>query len=64
MGLLGLLMAGLNYGVAKLTSTDFWLFYTTFVDFFLVMAADPRVFAYARGRLLPRGYKKPPVQSP
>jgi intracellular septation protein A len=60
IGLLGLAMAGLNYVVAKLTSTDFWLFYTTFVDFFLVMVLVLVVFAFARGRLLPRGYRKPP----
>lgn len=60
IGLLGLVMAGLNYAVAKLTSTDFWLFYTTFVDFFLAMVLILQVFAYARGRLLPRGYRKPP----
>ena len=60
IGLLGLVMAGLNYAVAKLTSTDFWLFYATFVDMFLAMAMILAVFAYARGRLLPRGYKRPP----
>jgi len=59
MGLLGLLMAGLNYVVAALASTDVWLFYTTFVDFFLVMVMILAVFAYARGRLLPRGYRRP-----
>jgi intracellular septation protein A len=60
VGLLGLVMAGLNYAVAELTSTDVWLFYTTFVDLFLAMAMILVVFAYARGRLLPRGYRKPP----
>jgi intracellular septation protein A len=60
IGLLGLVMAGLNYVVARLTSTDFWLFYTTFVDFLLVMVMILIVFAYARGRLLPRGYERPP----
>jgi intracellular septation protein A len=59
MGLLGLVMAGLNHGVATLTGTDFWLFYTTFVDLFLAMAMILVVFAFARGRLLPRGYRKP-----
>jgi hypothetical protein len=33
MGLLGLVMAGLNLLVAKFASTDLWLFYSTFVDF-------------------------------
>jgi intracellular septation protein A len=59
IGLLGLVMAGLNYAVARLTSTDVWLFYTTFVDLFLAMAMILIVFSYARGRLLPRGYRKP-----
>lgn len=61
VGLLGLVMAGLNYAVAKLTGTDFWLFYTTFVDLFLAMAMVLVVFSFARGRLLPRGYKRPPA---
>jgi intracellular septation protein A len=59
VGLLGLVMAGLNYAVAELTSTDVWLFYTTFVDLFLAMAMILAVFSFARGRLLPRGYRKP-----
>jgi uncharacterized membrane protein len=53
MGVLGLVMAALNYLVAKLASTDAWLFYTTFVDFFLVMLMILVVFSYARGRLFP-----------
>jgi intracellular septation protein A len=53
MGMLGLLMAGLNYAVARFASTDVWLFYTTFVDFFLVMLLILVVFSFARGRLLP-----------
>lgn len=53
MGVLGLVMAGLNYAVARLASTDVWLFYTTFVDFFLVMLMILVVFSYARGRLFP-----------
>jgi intracellular septation protein A len=63
MGLLGLLMAGLNYVVAALASTDIWLFYSTFVDFFLIMLLAIAVFSFARGRILPRGYK-PPVKTP
>ena len=50
MGVLGLIMAGLNYGVAKLASTDVWLFYSTFVDFILVMVLVFAVFRYARGK--------------
>ncbi len=48
LGLLGLLMAGLNYGVATAFSTDVWLFYSTFGDFFLVMLLTLLVFKYAR----------------
>ena len=56
MGMLGLVMAGLNYAVAKLASTDVWLVYTTFIDFFLVMLALILVLRFARGkRLLGRG---------
>jgi intracellular septation protein A len=51
MGVLGLVMAGLNYLVAEYTSTDVWLFYTTFVDFFLVAGLVLLVFRFARGRL-------------
>ena len=58
MGLLGLLMAGLNYGVARVASTNIWLFYTTFVDFFLVMLLVLLVFRYARGRTLTDGRRK------
>ena len=32
MGTMGLVMAGLNWGVASVASTDVWLFYTTFGD--------------------------------
>lgn len=48
MGAVGLIMAALNYGVAKVASTDFWLFYTTFLDFVLVMVLVIGVFKYAR----------------
>jgi intracellular septation protein A len=53
MGVLGLVMAGLNYLVATIATTDVWLFYTTFVDFFLVMALVLLVFRFARGKLFP-----------
>jgi intracellular septation protein A len=52
MGVLGLVMAGLNLLVARLASTDFWLFYSTFVDFALIMVLILFVFRYARGRPL------------
>jgi intracellular septation protein A len=38
MGSVGLVMALLNLIVARLTSTDIWLFYTSFVDIFFSMA--------------------------
>jgi intracellular septation protein A len=50
MGLLGLVMAGLNLLVAKFASTDLWLFYSTFVDFALIMVLILFVFRYARGQ--------------
>lgn len=53
MGVLGLVMAALNYVVALFASTDVWLFYTTFVDFFLAMLMILLVFRYARGQLFP-----------
>jgi intracellular septation protein A len=53
IGMLALVIAGLNYAVALLASTDVWLFYTTFVDFFLVMVLILVVFSFARGRLFP-----------
>ncbi len=53
MGILGLVMAALNYLVAELASTDVWLFYTTFVDFFVVMLLILLVFSFARGKLFP-----------
>ena len=49
MGCVGMVMAGLNYGAAKLLSTDSWLFYTTFVDTFIVIGFVFLVLRYARG---------------
>lgn len=48
MGCVGLLMAVLNYGAAKLLSTDAWLFYTTFIDFFIVAGLIIFVLRFAR----------------
>jgi intracellular septation protein A len=48
IGVLGLVMAGLNYVVAKIASTDAWLFYTTFVDIALMMILLLAVFRFAR----------------
>jgi intracellular septation protein A len=53
MGVLGLVMAGLNLVVARFTSTDLWLFYTTFGDIALTLVLIMVVFSYARGRLWP-----------
>lgn len=57
LGVLGLLMAGLNYGVARYASTDVWLFYSTFVDFILAAALTLLVFRYARGRMFARRHR-------
>jgi hypothetical protein len=38
MGVIGLIMAALNYGAAKLLTTDNWLFYKTFIDNFIVIS--------------------------
>lgn len=48
MGALGLVMAGLNYGVAKVASTDFWLIYHSVLDIFVGMLLTFGVFKYAR----------------
>lgn len=48
MGLVGIVMALLNYAVAKLASTDIWLFYKTFVDFFIVAGLAMFAIRYAR----------------
>ncbi len=48
MGSVGLVMAGLNYAAAKLLSTDNWLFYTTFLDTFIVIGLVFFVLRFAR----------------
>ena len=50
MGVIGLIMAALNYGAAKLLTTDNWLFYKTFIDQFIVMALVVSAMRYARTR--------------
>jgi intracellular septation protein A len=50
VGVLGLVMAGLNWLVARIASTDVWLFYTTFVDFILIAVLILFVFRFARRR--------------
>lgn len=56
MGCVGLLMAGLNYGAAKLLSTDGWLFYTTFIDFFIVSGLIIFVLRFARTAPVPTNF--------
>lgn len=51
MGIMGLVMAGVNQTVAMLTSTEIWLYYTTFGDFVLTMALILLVFRWARGQM-------------
>jgi intracellular septation protein A len=48
LGLLGVFMAAMNYAVAKLFSTDAWLFYTTFLDTALFMVLGFAVIKYAQ----------------
>lgn len=48
MGVIGLIMAGLNYGAAKLLTTDSWLFYKTFVDNFIVIGLVLIAMRFAR----------------
>ena len=48
MGLAGLVMAAVNFAVARVASTDVWLFYSTFLDFFVFIALFQGVLAYAR----------------
>ncbi len=48
MGLVGIIMAALNYAVAKLASTDVWLFYKTFVYFLIIAVLAMGVIKWAR----------------
>jgi intracellular septation protein A len=48
LGVNGLIMAGGNWVVAKLFSTDVWLFYTTFLDIPLSMALVLGAVSWAR----------------
>ena len=49
MGAMGLVMAGLNWGVAAVATTSFWLIYHSFLDIVVAMALIMAVFKYARG---------------
>jgi intracellular septation protein A len=48
MGMLGLVMAGLNAVVAAFLSQDLWLYYTSFGDFVVSMLLVFAVLRYAR----------------
>ena len=48
LGLLGLVMAAVNWLFAEFTSKDTWLYYTSFGDFLLSMALVFAVLHYAR----------------
>jgi intracellular septation protein A len=61
MGLLGAIMAGLNFFVAQHASTDIWLFYSTFADVVVWMVLITFVFRYAQGKMLRGAY---PCYSP
>ena len=48
MGVIGLIMAALNYGAAKLLTTENWLFYKTFIDNFIVIGLVMLAMRFAR----------------
>lgn len=50
MGVLGLVMAAVNWFFAEYTSQDTWLYYTSFGDFILTMFLVFAVFRYAQIR--------------
>lgn len=50
IGATGLVMAALNWLVARFFSTDVWLLYTTFGDLFVTMALFVLMLSWARGR--------------
>lgn len=50
LGCVGLVMAGANWLVATLVSTEIWLFYTTFVDIFLAMVLAFAAIEWSRQR--------------
>ncbi|MCH2487019.1 MAG: septation protein IspZ [Erythrobacter sp.] len=58
MGLMGAVMAVLNLIVALYTSTDVWLFYSTFADFVVSMALILIVFQYAQGKIWRDAYPR------
>jgi intracellular septation protein A len=50
MGLVGVVMAALNWIVVRVASTDIWLIYTSFIDTFISMALILIALQWARGR--------------
>jgi intracellular septation protein A len=54
LGLVGVFMAAMNFGVAKLFSTDAWLFYTTFLDTVLAMGLGFAVIKFAQPKQMDR----------
>ncbi len=50
LGCVGMAMAAINYGVARLFSTDVWLFYTTFGDIFVSFGMALIAIQWSRGR--------------
>ncbi|MBM4209303.1 MAG: septation protein IspZ [Gammaproteobacteria bacterium] len=48
LGVLGLVMAGVNWVFAEYTSQDTWLYYTSFGDFLLTVVLMLGVMRYAR----------------
>lgn len=48
LGVVGLVMAGVNWAFAEFTSKDTWLYYTSFGDFLLSVALMLVVMRYAR----------------
>jgi intracellular septation protein A len=53
MGMMGLVMALLNYAVARSFSTDIWLYYSTFGDTVLAMVLVLAAMRYARTGRVP-----------
>ena len=49
LGLVGVAMAAINFGVARLFSTDIWLFYTSFGDVFVSFGMALYAIQWSRG---------------
>ncbi len=53
MGAAGIVMAAINFAVARLASTDIWLFYSTFLDVIVYILVFQGVLAFARHKRTP-----------